>query len=99
MKILKLDEVKEFLKVDYDDEDILIESIIEASEVYLKNATGKDFDATNPLAKLYCRCLVYEWFKDKNLMADEKLSDKVRFTLQSILLQLQTSEVIDNGPM
>lgn len=89
MKILTLKETKEFLKVDYEDEDILIESLIEASEIYLKNATGIEFDNTNPLAKLYCRVLIYEWFRDKNLMKEEKVSNQVKFTLQSILLQLQ----------
>lgn len=98
-KEVKLKETKAFLKVDFDDEDILIGSLISASELYLKNATGKDFDNTNPLAVLYCKVLVYEWYKDKSLMAESKVSEKVKFTLQSILLQLQYSEVNDNSPI
>ncbi|HCL51417.1 MAG TPA: phage gp6-like head-tail connector protein, partial [Clostridiaceae bacterium] len=42
-----LEEAKDFLKVDYGDEDIFIQDLINASEQYLKNATGKTFDSTN----------------------------------------------------
>lgn len=91
--ILTLEETKEFLKVDYEDEDIFIQDLINASEQYLKNATGREFNSDNQLAKLYCRVLVNEWFKDRGLMQDGKTSDKVRFTLTSILRQLQYCEV------
>ena len=57
--ILTLEETKKYLKVDYDDEDEEIKDLIQAAEIYLKQATGKEFDSTNPLAKLYCKCLVY----------------------------------------
>lgn len=90
--ILTLEETKGFLKVDYEDEDIFIEGLIQASQQYLKNATGKEFDTTNELAKLYCMVLVNEWFKNRDFMQEktsDKVSDKVRFTLQSILLQLK----------
>jgi uncharacterized phage protein (predicted DNA packaging) len=95
--ILTLEEAKDFLKVDYDDEDIFIQDLINASEQYLKNATGKTFDSTNQLAKLYCSVLVNEWFKDRGLMQDAKTSDKVRFTLASILRQLEYCEVNEGG--
>lgn len=91
--ILDMDETKEYLKVDFDDEDMLIENLIFASELYLKNSTGKTFGPDNPLAVLYCKVLVYEWYKDKSLMEEAKVSQKVKFTLQSIMLQLQYSEV------
>jgi len=95
--ILTLQETKDFLKVDYDDEDEYINSLIGASEQYLKNATGKDYNSTNQLAKLYCRVLINEWFKDRGLMQSEKVSNQVRFTLQSILLQLKNCEVSGDG--
>lgn len=95
--ILTLEEAKDFLKVDYGDEDIFIQDLINASEQYLKNATGKTFDSSNKLAKLYCKVLVNEWFKDRGLMQDAKTSDKVRFTLQSILMQLKNCEASESG--
>ncbi|WP_024615838.1 head-tail connector protein [Clostridium sp. Ade.TY] len=91
--ILSLEEVKEYLKVDYDDEDDLLNELIEVAEEYLYAATGKKFDSTNKRAKLYCRVLVNEWFKDRALTENStknlNVTQKIRFTLQSILTQLK----------
>ena len=87
--ILTLEETKKYLKEDYDDEDEEIKDLIQAAEIYLKQATGKEFDSTNYLAKLYCKCLVYEWFRYKGVMGDKTVSDKTKYTLQSIALQLK----------
>ena len=38
---MRLDEAKILLKVDYDEEDVIIKQMIEAIDVYLYNATGK----------------------------------------------------------
>jgi uncharacterized phage protein (predicted DNA packaging) len=87
--IVTLDDVKSWLRVDYDDDDADIQTLIDAAESYLFNATGVSFDSTNPLATLYCRVLIKDWYDDRDLMQDAKCSDKVRFTLQSIMMQLQ----------
>lgn len=90
--MLNLAETKQFLRVDYDDDDILINSLMKAAEQYLLNATGKTFDKTNQLAFLYCNILVNEWYNNRELMQDDKVSNKVKFTLGSILTQLQLEE-------
>lgn len=87
--IVTLEEAKSWLKIDYDDEDGDIKVIIDAAEIYLKNATDIVYDNTNPLAKLYCRVLIEEWHENKGLMVKNSTSDKVRYTLQSILAQLK----------
>ncbi|WP_300924838.1 head-tail connector protein [uncultured Clostridium sp.] len=93
MAIIELKDAKEFLKVDYDDEDSIIEDLIIAAEIYLKSATGKDFTNENKLAVLYCKVLINEWYNNRELIYKKSESDKVRFTLQSILLQLKYSGV------
>ncbi|CEP50278.1 head-tail connector protein [Paraclostridium sordellii] len=87
--ILNLEEAKKFLKVDFDDDDEEIQDCIDAAEEYLKDATGKEFDSTNKRAKRYCKVLVNEWYKDRGLMEDGKVTKKVRFTLTSIMTQLK----------
>lgn len=91
--ILSVGEVKNYLRVDYDEDDILIQDLIESAEDYLYNATGKKFTEKNKLAKRYCLALVYDWYKDKgmNIRATKNttVSEKVKYTLQSILLQLK----------
>lgn len=85
--ILTIDETKEFLRIDGTEEDVLLQTFINAAEESLYNATGNTFDETNELAKLYCLVLVSDWYEKREL--NEKVSEKVRFTVQSILAQLK----------
>jgi uncharacterized phage protein (predicted DNA packaging) len=92
--IVTLDEAKLWLKIDYDDDDDDVQVLIDASEAYLLNATGNTFDNTNALAKLFCRILIGDWYENRAMIEDKKLSEKVRFTVQSIMMQLQYSDGI-----
>lgn len=87
--ILTLEETKEYLKEDSDDENAFIQTLITASEKYLKNATGKEFDNTNELAKLFCQVVVSDWYDNRGYYQEEKVTAKVRYTVQSILMQLK----------
>lgn len=87
--IITLEEAKKYIKIDFDDEDDEIQDCIDAAEEYLKKATGKEFDSSNKRAKRYCKVLAKDWYEHRELMADKKTSDKVRFTLQSIMIQLK----------
>lgn len=91
--IVTLDEIKQFLRLeqDYTDEDILLTALRDTAEEYLKNATGQTFDNTNPLAKLFVQVLIVDWYENRSFMVEGKTSDKVRFTIQSILAQLKYS--------
>lgn len=86
--ILTLEETKMWLRVDGADDDPIIEIIRGASETYLNNAVEVEFDASNALAKLYCLVLCADWYENRDLIGQQP-SDKVRFTVQSIMAQLQ----------
>ena len=94
--ILELEETKEWLRVDGNEEDSTIELLIKAAEEYLKNATGRKFDNTNNQARLFCLVLVTDWFENRDLIG-AKVSEKVRFIVQSMLLQLQYSEGVEQS--
>jgi len=94
--ILQLPEVKEWLRVDGNDDDSTLGILIKASEDYLKNATGKTFDDTNNQAKLFCLVLITDWFENRELIG-KKPSEKVRESIKSILLQLQYVEANTEG--
>lgn len=85
--IVTLEEVKMWLRVDGDEEDLQLNSLILASEMYLKNATGQTFDATNELARILCLTLIVDWYENREYV--DTVSSKVRHTIRSILLQLQ----------
>lgn len=88
--IVSLNEVKTWLRVDGDDEDTIITTLISAAEEYLKKATGIEFNSGNPLAKLYCFVLCADWYENRDLIGHQP-SQKVRFTCQSIMTQLRNS--------
>lgn len=84
--IVTLEEVKQWLRVDGDDDDLQIGMLINASERYLKEATGIQFDYTNELAKLFCLVLIVDWYENREFVG--KAGEKVRHTINSILMQL-----------
>lgn len=93
--ILELEEVKTWLRVDGEEEDALIEMLIGASETYLHNAVEVEFDDTNELAKLFCLVLCADWYENRDLIGQQP-SDRVRFTCQSIMAQLQNAYKLDS---
>lgn len=88
--IVTLNEAKEWLRVDHNEDDTLIQSLITASEQYLKNATGIDYDDTNELAKVYCMVLITDWYEKRELTegAYRQISNQTRYVITSILMQL-----------
>ncbi|ACL19513.1 uncharacterized phage protein (possible DNA packaging) [Desulfitobacterium hafniense DCB-2] len=87
--ILDLTTVKDFLKIeqDFHEEDSIIQLLIDAAEIYLHNATGIKFDEQNNMAKLFCLILVSDWFDSRQMVG--KISEKVRFTVESMITQLK----------
>jgi uncharacterized phage protein (predicted DNA packaging) len=85
--LITLEETKQYLRVDTDVDDALITSLIDAAESYLINATGKTFDSSNPLARLFCLVLVVDWYEYRGLTAG-KVGDSVRPVINGMLAQL-----------
>jgi len=84
--IITLEETKQYLRIDNNEEDGLITTLIDAAETYLENATGNKFDETNHLAKLFCWVLVTDWYENREMIG--RTSDRIRHTVDSILQQL-----------
>lgn len=94
--IVSLEEAKDWLRIDGDYDNSIIEMLIGSAESYLKNATGKNFDSSNNLAKLFCLVLVADWYENRDLIG-QRASDKVRYTIQSMLAQLKYAPDSDSG--
>ncbi|MGG3843259.1 head-tail connector protein [Anoxybacillus thermarum] len=84
--IISIFEAKQWLKIDHDEEDAVIDMLIHAAEAYIKNATGNVFDDTNHLAKLLCLVFVTDWYENREMIG--KTSEKIRPTVESIIAQL-----------
>ena len=88
--MLNLDKVKNYLKVDFDDDDIIIETYIIATEKFLKKLCEKnEFEEDKQeLAEIYMLAMLNELYNSRNLTVD-KAEQRVRTIMQSILNQLR----------
>ena len=88
--MLNLDKVKNYLKVDYTDDDVIIETYIIATEKFLKTLCEKDEfeEDKQELAEIYMLAVINELYNSRNLTVD-KAEQRVRTIMQSILNQLR----------
>ncbi len=92
--IIDISTVKEFLRIeqDYILEDELIQLMIANAEQYILDVVDNfnyDNDKQMTKAKLLVLVLVNDWYENREYMTDGKVTQKVRHTVQSLLLQLQ----------
>jgi uncharacterized phage protein (predicted DNA packaging) len=85
--IVSLDEAKNWLRDIPEEDEETLALIVEAAELYLKNATGKTFEDTNAQAKLFCLVLTTDWYENRELIS-AKPSEKRRLSIESMLTQL-----------
>lgn len=88
--IIDLTLTRNWLREPPEEDNEIILLIIGAAERYLKQATGKTFNHENDQAKLLCLVLVTDWYENRELIG-VKPSEKVRFSIQSLIAQLQYS--------
>ena len=88
--MLYLDKVKNYLKVDFNDDDVIIETYIIATEKFLKTLCEKDEfeEDKQELAEIYMLAVISELYNSRNLTVD-KAEKRVRTIMQSILNQLR----------
>lgn len=93
--IIDLQEAKEWLRVDYDEDDMQIQLLIDTAETYLKDSIDDfykkivhDTDGSfKNKAKLVMLVLITNWYDSRDfteLDADEK----VRYTITSLMKQM-----------
>lgn len=85
--------VKDFLKVDFADDDNYIKLLCDVAEQYVINAIGK-CDEENPLVKLLMLVIISTLYENREYTVDTA-NEKVQRTLRSMVLQLQLDEVND----
>lgn len=88
--ILELEETKQWLRVDGDEEDAIIDLLIGSAEEYLRIAVDREYEKTDIQAKHFCLVLITDWYENRELIGNRP-SEKVRYSIQSMLLQLQNA--------
>ncbi|MGH0951321.1 head-tail connector protein [Bacillus mycoides] len=57
-----LEDVKSFLRVTWNEDDIYISSLIESAKEYMYGATGKEYEGNDNIEILCLKFLVNQWY-------------------------------------
>ncbi|MCD3351267.1 phage gp6-like head-tail connector protein [Clostridium botulinum D/C] len=95
--LVTVEEVKQYLKLDdYEEEDTLIKLLIENAEIYIEDAVcdiNKMSEKSKKKAKLLALVLVSDLYENRSLNINAtknvSVSEKIRYTVQSMILQLK----------
>lgn len=88
---MDLQEVKRFLRVDYDDDDELISSLINSAEEYIRSACGIGVNLQSERARTVERMLISDWYESRSPYGQGKYSQSI--TTMLVQLQLETSSM------
>ena len=84
-----LEDIKEYLRVDGDDEDNLISMMMEAGKEYIRSAVG-EYDDIDKTANILLAAVVQNMYDNRELMqSDQQVKKRIEYTFQSMILQLR----------
>lgn len=88
--ILTLEEIKQWLRIDHDEEDTLLLTLKETARQYLRNATGREWSRTNQVARQVMLCLIADMYENRELTVSRNGGmANLRPAIQSMIVQLQ----------
>lgn len=87
-----IEQVKEYLRVDFPDDDDLIRTMMAAAEGYIVSAVGK-YDDSDARANLLYMAIVQNLYDNRMLTVTEQQKKRLSYMFSSIILQLQ----LENG--
>ena len=90
--MLELQSIKEFLRIDTDADDKLLQSFSIAAEEYLKESCGEKVNLVSQRATLVQQMLISDWYENRSLYSKGNYSQ----TINSILMQLRLEAEDDN---
>ena len=85
--MLTLQNVKSYLKIDFDDDDELLKSLIKTADEYLKSAISIKYNSDTERAKLLSLIVIQDLYDNRGLT--EKVSGNVRKLVSDFTLQLK----------
>ena len=90
MAALTRDDVKKYLRVDFTDDDTLIDRLMIAADEFLKGSIGATYDNTGERAKTLSLIVISDLYDNRGLHDDSaKVSNNVRRLVDDFSLQLR----------
>ena len=91
--MVDLKKAKDYLRIDYEEDDEFIRSLIAASKIYLENACG-EFSSTE-LTDLAQLILIEHWNDNRTLVGT--VSDSIKHSVDAIIFQIRyCNQVVEN---
>lgn len=88
--MLTLAEAKNFLRVDFNDDDALISALIKAADEYLCSSVGKEYDKNSDRAKTLSLIVIQDLYDNRGI--SDKASGNIRKLVEDFSLQLRLEQ-------
>lgn len=93
MAAFTLDEVKDYLRVDDDSDDVQITAMMEFAKNYIVDAVG-EFDESNPTAVMLAKAITQDVYDHRELMqSDQQQKKSIEYMYKSMIMQLQITQL------
>ena len=91
---MTLEQVKDYLRVDGDDDDNTIQVMMEAAKEYIISAVG-EYDEEDKTARILFCAIVQNLYDNRELMqSDIQQRKAIEYTFKSMILQLQMKKAL-----
>lgn len=91
--MVDLKKAKEYLRIDYEEDDEFIRSLIAASRIYLENAIGEY--KSNELTDLAQLILIEHWNDNRSLVG--VVTDVIKHSVDAIIFQVKYCSQVDEN--
>lgn len=86
---MDLEDIKNYLRIDGDEEDGLLRTMIDAGKEFIRSAVG-EYDDTDSTAQVLLAAVVQNMYDNRELMqSEQQVKKRIEYTFQSMILQLQ----------
>lgn len=84
-----LEELKLYLRIDGEEEDNLLSSLLLSAQAYIKGATGKEVDPTNDLHKLAVFLFCSHQYENRNPVITGTVATSLEHSLNAVLKHIE----------
>ena len=86
---MDLEDIKNYLRIDGDEEDGLLRTMIDAGKEFIRSAVG-EYDDTDSTAQVLLAAVVQNMYDNRELMqSEQQVKRRIEYTFQSMILQLR----------
>lgn len=90
---MNLEEVKEYLRIDEDADDLAIQIMMDTAKQFITDAVGF-YEGSNPKIKMLFALVMQDFYENRVLVVKESDRQRLAFVASSLLMQLQVEALM-----